>query len=41
MYNTALSAYDAEQLTVQATGFGERGSRQKRHPTAKDGLVSL
>ncbi|MDO0821630.1 hypothetical protein [Desulfosporosinus nitroreducens] len=47
---TALGHTTQSKLTVQALGFGERGSRQMSrpwltdgsvHPTAMDGLVSL
>ena len=40
MHDTALGVTTQSKLTVQAPGFGERGSRQLRHPTTKDGLVS-
>ena len=30
--DTALGLTTQSKLTVQAPGFGERGSRQKRHP---------
>ncbi|WP_148271351.1 hypothetical protein [Desulfosporosinus acidiphilus] len=32
MCDRALSRTFAEQTNVQAPGFGERGSRHKRHP---------
>ena len=37
---TVLGAYDAEQTNRSSSFFGERGARQKRHPTTMDGLVS-